>query len=65
MPTAFTATSWSAQSWTRLTQLHPVFPSPWFMVPTLVIIACLLIYLLKILWRSELRISVQAEVSGE
>jgi len=64
MPTAFTATSWSAQSWTRLIQIHPVFPSPWFIVPTLVVIAGLLIYLLRILWRSESTISAQAEVSA-
>lgn len=63
MPTAFTATSWSRQTWTRLLLLHPVFPSPWFIVPTLVLIAGLLIYLLRILWRSESTISAQAEVS--
>jgi hypothetical protein len=63
MPRAFTA-SWSWQSWTRLMQLHPVFPSPWFIVPTMVIITGLLTYLLKILWRSELRLSDQAEVSA-
>ena len=63
MPTAFTATSWSGQSWARLTQLHPVFPSPWFIVPTLAIIAGLLIYLLKILW-SESTIAAHAEVSA-
>jgi len=62
MPTAFSATSWSGQTWTRLISLHPLFPSPWFIVPTLVVIAGLLFYLLRILWRSELRISVQAEV---
>jgi hypothetical protein len=33
MPTAFTATDWSWQTWIRLTQLHPVFPSPLFTVP--------------------------------
>lgn len=63
MPRAFTATSWS-HSWTRLTQLHPVFPSPWFIVPTMVIIACLLTYLLKIFWRSESTIPAQAEISA-
>jgi hypothetical protein len=63
MPKAFTATSWS-QSWSRLTQLHPVFPSAWFIVPALVVIAGLLIYLLRILWRSELTISAQAEASA-
>ena len=64
MPKAFTATSWSRQTWTRLIQLHPFFPSPWFIVPTLILIAGLLIYLLRILWRSELTNSVQAEVSA-
>ena len=64
MPTAFTATSWSAQSWTRLIQIHPVFPSPWFIVPTLVVIVGLLIYLLRILWQSESSISTYAEVSA-
>jgi hypothetical protein len=64
MPTAFTATGWSGQTWTRLTQLHPVFPSPWFIVPTLVLIAGLLIYLLKILWRSESPIAAHAEVGA-
>ncbi|MDQ5846414.1 MAG: glycosyltransferase family 39 protein [Acidobacteriota bacterium] len=64
MPTAFTATSWSWRAWTRLLELHPIFPSPWFIVPTLALIAGLLIYLFRILWRSELRISVQAEGSA-
>jgi hypothetical protein len=64
MPTAFTATSWSLQSWKRLLELHPVFPSPWFIVPTLVIIGALLVYLLRIYWRSEFTISGQAEVSA-
>lgn len=64
MPTAFTATSWSWQTWTRLIQIHPAFPSPWFIVPTLVLIAGLLIYLLKILWRSESPIPAHAEVSA-
>jgi hypothetical protein len=53
MPTAFTATAWSRQSWTRLIQLHPVFPSPWFIIPSLLIITGLLIYLLRLLWAGK------------
>lgn len=64
MPTTFTATSWSWQTWSRLAQIHPVFPSPWFIVPTLVLIAGLLVYLLRMLWRSELTIPTQAEVGA-
>jgi dolichyl-phosphate-mannose-protein mannosyltransferase len=60
MPTAFTATSWSVQSWTRLIQIHPFFPSPWFIVPSLAIIAGLLVHLLRILWRSESTAIAQA-----
>ena len=63
MPTTFTATTGSMESWARLVQVHPVFPSPWFIVPTLAIIAGLLIYLLKILW-SESTIAAHAEVSA-
>lgn len=64
MPTAFTATSWSAQTWTRLISLHPVFPSPWFIIPSLVLIAGLLIYLLKILWGSEFPSPAHSELSA-
>jgi hypothetical protein len=64
MPTRFTATSWSGQTWTRLIQLHPIFPSPWFIVPTLILIAGLLIYLLRILWRGEFTTPVHAEVKA-
>ena len=53
MPTVVTATGWSVLTWSRLLQIHPVFPSPWFILPTLVLIAGLLIYLLRILWRSD------------
>lgn len=41
----------------------PVFPSPWFLLPTLVLIAGLLIYLPRILWRSELRASTPAQAA--
>lgn len=64
MPTRFTATSWSWLTWKRMMELHPVFPSPWFIVPALVLIAGPLVYLLRVFWRSEFTISGQAEVSA-
>lgn len=60
MPTVFTATQWSSETWARLSQIHPVFPSPWFILPTLALIAGLLIYLLRIL-RNEWRVAAPAE----
>jgi len=62
MPTRFTATSWSLESWARLAQVHPIFPSPWFIVPTLVLIGGLFVYLLRLFWQDELTVSNQAEV---
>lgn len=60
MPTVFTATEWSSETWARLSQIHPVFPSPWFILPTLALIAGLLVYLLRIL-RNEWRVADPAE----
>ncbi len=51
MPRNYTATNWSLLSWSRLVQIHPFFPSPWFIVPALLIFAGLLTYLLRVLWR--------------
>ena len=53
MPRIYSGTSWSMLSWNRLLQIHPSFPSPWFIVPALLMIAGLLIYLLRILWQIE------------
>lgn len=53
MPKAFTNTSWSWLSWIRLTELHPFFPSPWFIVPCLLMIAGLLGFLIREQFRSE------------
>ena len=63
MPRIFTATSWSWLSWNRLIQIHPFFPSPWFVVPCLLIIAGLLIYLLRNLWRIDAITATPAEAS--
>ena len=64
MPRIYTATSWSGLSWNRLTQIHPFFPSPWFVVPCLLIIAGLLIYLLRNLWRIDSTNATQAEANA-
>ena len=64
MPRIYTATGWSLLSWNRLLQIHPFFPSPWFIVPTLLIIAGLLIYLLRTLWRIDSSASAQAEANA-
>ena len=53
MPQVFTATTWSRESWRRIASMHPIFPSPWFMMPCLVIIFSLLIYLFRSTWRER------------
>ena len=53
MPKAFTNTSWSWLSWTRLTEVHPFFPSPWFIIPCLLMIAGLLGFLIREQFRNE------------
>jgi hypothetical protein len=58
MPPAFTATKWSSmETWSRLAQLHPVFPSPWFILPCLAVIMALLLYLHIRLWKTEPEVS--------
>jgi 4-amino-4-deoxy-L-arabinose transferase-like glycosyltransferase len=64
MPRIYTATAWSLLSWNRLLQIHPFFPSPWFIVPSLLLIVGLLIYLLRVLWRVESSTSSLAEASA-
>jgi len=60
MPKAFTATNWSWETWSRLVSIHPSFPSPWFIVPCLVMMAVLLIYLLRAVWRSGATITAES-----
>ena len=64
MPRIYTATTWSSLSWNRLIQIHPFFPSPWFVVPCLLIIAGLLIYLLRSLWRIDATTATHAEAGA-
>jgi hypothetical protein len=47
MPQAFTATNWSVETWHRLASIHPVFPGPWFVIPSLLIMMALAIYILR------------------
>lgn len=64
MPRIYTATTWSLLSWNRLLQIHPFFPSPWFIVPSLLISAGLFFYLVRILWREGASTAIHAEAGA-